>query len=298
MTSRKAFIKYPILTAFLERWPSAFLCFHVKNGMLLHRSSEKMHFCRMKHLFTFWLLTLSVLRVSADIIITNPFNSNFSTGGYVFLDVNVDGINDYLLRAFNNGSQTKITARGYNGCQIEAATDGLAMGLSLNAPVGNNVWKDTATVIGFDQGLYYFPSNANAFLGLKLSKGGQTFYGYIMMNISGGGSLNIASIYNFAYENIANRPIFAGSFVSVANKEMAQTIRLFVNENILHFKELPSDVKQLNIMDLSGRTIKVCPLMQQEGQFPLALPQGVYLAIIQNRQGQVLSTLKFASRVE
>lgn len=247
----------------------------------------------MKRVLSLFCLLITFLSVKAEIIISSPSNSYFTTGGYVFLDVNVDGINDYLIRAFDNGSQTKITVRGYNNCQVEAASDGKAMGLSQNAPIGNNSWRDTALLVGFDQNLYYFPLGATAFIGVKLNKNNQTYYGYITMNISGSGSLNIASVYNYAYEDVPNRPIFAGSTISVNTTDLNRPASLFWNGHAICYQTRPEQYQQLVITDVSGRRILETPVNQGEQHFPLSLPKGIYLAYFCNSTGAIGERIKF-----
>lgn len=249
----------------------------------------------MKRVLSLFCLLITFLSVKAEIIINSPSNSYFTTGGYVFLDVNVDGINDYLIRAFDNGSQTKITVRGYNNCQVEAASDGKAMGLSQNAPIGNNAWRDTALLVGFDQNLYYFPLGATAFIGIKLNKNNQTYFGYITMNISGSGSLNIASVYNYAFEDVPNRPIFAGSTISVNAKEVSLPANLLWNGQSVLYRANPADNQRLFISDISGRIVRDFPINEEAGSLPVYLSPGVWIATLQNTNGAIVGRLKFVS---
>ncbi len=249
----------------------------------------------MKRTLLILSLLLGSLFSRAEVVYTSPSNMYFTTGGYVFVDVNVDGINDYLIRAFDNGSQTKITVRGYNGCQVEAGSDGKAVGLSMNAPVGNNGWRDTALVIGFDFNLYYFPMNTSSYLGIKLNKNGQTYFGYITMNISGSGSLNIASVYNYAFEDVPNRPIFAGSIFSVNTQEVRLPVSMFWNGHAIRFQTNSIAHQRLYISDISGRIWADLPINQEEGTLPISLAPGIWVATLRNTMGEVEGSLKFAT---
>ena len=173
------------------------------------------------------LLLMGLLALSstaaAEIVYT-PVNVTISGTGSFKLDLDHDGVNDFLLRLVakvtacgNRGGfmgSTKITPTAGDGVVVSHLN--FAAVLASGAPVdgSSTFYPKKAIVTQF----FLCPSGSESvsgYLGLEFQINGQTHYGWAQVNIhasyGGRGSGDMEStLLGFAYETIAGRTIEAG----------------------------------------------------------------------------------------
>lgn len=240
----------------------------------------------MKATLPFFFL-LFALNSAKAAVITRDVQHTMGVDSYVFIDVNNDGINDYLLST-GNGSYGPITIKGYNGCKVETGGDGKAIGLNTGAPVGNNSWEDSATIYDFGSGVYYFPLNTFASLGFKLFKNAQTYYGYMHMEISGSGSINSVSTFSVGYETTPAQGITAGAQPNpVIEVGTLKTVEWAFTNTDLQITTSGISNSELSIYSYDGKMVLQRKLNTEVAQIDLqALPAGTYLFAVVNEKAR------------
>lgn len=235
----------------------------------------------MKKIFPLLFLIILFRDANADIIVTSAEHT-LGGGDYVYLDVNNDGINDYLLSI----AYGPVTIQGFNGCQVETGVNGTAIGLNTGAPVGTNSWQDSATIY-FSSGTYYFPLNTFASLGLKLVKGGQTYYGYLEMEVNGTSTVFTVSTFNMGYDNVPGEIIDAGAAATGIAEVIPDNIKWNVVNETLKVVLPGNTGSELQIYSYDGKMLLRKWIGAETGEVSLdALSAGIYLFAINNTKSQ------------
>src|SRR5581483_318058 len=164
----------------------------------------------------------------ADIVFT-PANVTVATpSGTYDLDLNSDGIPDFVLRGYGDGINNAFMAINVTGageavqfaktcngtlgtyCSYAAALNqGDKIPGKLLAIDGVNIEVANAQGSNFDyRGFWH--NVQNHFLGLKFRINGQTHYGWARLSVREVGASVTVHITGYAYETVANQPIRAG----------------------------------------------------------------------------------------
>lgn len=196
----------------------------------------------MKAIITLMLLVLAFVCSKAQIVYTdvNPDQVFRDSGSVYHLDLNKDGINDFDISytkhvvAFSghcNGTQTNysidITPQLSNA--VLSDVDFYPYALNLNdaispgsaswsnttgPPLRSASWRCVAPAPGCHICIYHLTATlsgnwsdtADKYLGLKLIKGTNTYYGWARLSVSASGF----TIKDYAYNSTPNDSIFAG----------------------------------------------------------------------------------------
>ncbi len=115
----------------------------------------------------------------------------------------------------------------------------------------------------------------DGYLGIKLSVGGNTHYGWMRMDIAADGKQVV--IKDMAYNSTANGAIQAGEglsledYAKIANSMWVANSRLIV--------ELPVEFNEgtISLLDVTGKEVERFELISGTQEFQLAHPTGTYL---------------------
>jgi hypothetical protein len=171
-------------------------------------------------LFSF-LLAAGFNQATAAIVYTNNADQVLTSGGTISVDFNNDGTAEFDFQDMGFGSTPEpgvLFASANHHLTTVSTTEwdvmkGLAAGTLINASAGffdqgdayiNPAWGTTPFTVG------------DAYLGAKFNLGSSTYYGWILVNLSGNGVFTIKS---FAYESTANTAILAGATSSAGISE-------------------------------------------------------------------------------
>ncbi len=171
----------------------------------------------------------------AEIVYT-PANQTIGRHGSYKLDLNNDGIIDYILgehaEHYTNESFQVLSVRPANGNQVNCPSsfcisgNTYAAALSLGVPVGNSQARGwlgrnvpMALEILHSNGSVYYADGwldvSNRYLGFRFQINGETHFGWARLTVKfQGGPADqrtwIAHLTGYAYETIPGKPIQAG----------------------------------------------------------------------------------------
>ena len=152
-------------------------------------------------------------------IVYTPAHTTIAPRSSVPLDLNHDGVNDFLLSNWQYGQVSHLSIIH------DAASNGVisknqAAGPAADLPAGVQIGParffeevgDMATQ-GFVSGVSFahgpWDNAHNRYLGLKFSINGETHYGWARLTVTTKGSIS-ATLSGYAYETVPNRPIIMG----------------------------------------------------------------------------------------
>ena len=115
-------------------------------------------------LLAFVVIGVSLHPLKADVIVFDANPSYIFSNENFFLDVDNNGVNDYELAITTSGTSMTFTytidVTGINNNEIETDGSGKAIALNDGAPVGNNSFESSATIIQYNTSGYYFSDNS------------------------------------------------------------------------------------------------------------------------------------------
>ncbi len=140
------------------------------------------------------------------------------------LDINGDGTTDFLIKAARYsilgvlGSNVGITPQGSNACITTTFNQvkKLVIGDTISS---SQAWQDTTGQVlksysqyGFDPPTVRGEWNTvvDGYVGLQLINAGQTYYGWVRVDVSVSDSSASMTIKDYAYNTIPDQPILAG----------------------------------------------------------------------------------------
>jgi hypothetical protein len=155
---------------------------------------------------------LAAPSAEAEIIYT-PAHTTIGPHTSLLLDVNHDGVKDFLLtnwsydEAAHLGINKEATANGIlgHGAPLPA---GLRIG-PKGAFVGYASMATNVTESGESFSGGQWKHTTNRYLGLKFSINGETHYGWARLTVNAKDGI-VATLTGYAYENVPNKPIMAG----------------------------------------------------------------------------------------
>lgn len=231
---------------------------------------------------------------NAQIIYTdvNPDSTLYSTntglgpGKIHNLDLNNDGINDFKLTATagnNNNFPTqyhrRVAVSPLNGNAVKDTLvnpDTVSISLQFNAVIDNNLllnqsWHTSGSNILKDTNYFDPPQSPGSgyglwnnlsdyYLGLRLLKSGQTYYGWVRLRVDVTVGYVSVIIRDYAYNSIPNQAILAGQTTATGINEnsLASSINLFPNPVSNHLTiALGSNNKkvEVTIAKITGKVI-------------------------------------------
>jgi len=156
---------------------------------------------------------LAAQSAEAEIVYT-PAHTTIGPRTSFLLDLNNDGVNDFLLSNWQYGHASHL------GIGQQAPANGV-LGHGAALPAGVRIGPKGAFAgyasmafqssrsgtISFYDGPW--KDAHNRYLGLKFSVNGETHYGWARLTVSAKGGI-VATLTGYAYETVPNRPILAG----------------------------------------------------------------------------------------
>ena len=202
---------------------------------------------------------------------TNICSKNYN------LDLNNDANNDFILTAYmsslggasSNGraSITPQVNNAFNTTSLNTVKK-LVPGDTISS---SQAWHDTT--FQYLKKWNYLPGNPpilidtgewdtfiDGYIGLQLIHAGQTYYGWVRINVDVTYSHASVIIRDYAYNSIPNQPILAGqtSITGITENSFASSINLFPNpaENHLTIALGSNNKKvQVTIADITGKIL-------------------------------------------
>lgn len=156
---------------------------------------------------------LAVQSAEAKIVFT-PANTTIPLHGSLLLDLNHDGVNDFIFSNFFYGHDSRLyvdpQAPGNQVFHLGAA---LPAGVRIG-PRGSFVNFALMAFQGTRSGISSFYSGPwedahKRFLGLKFLVNGETHFGWARLTVTAKGGI-VATLTGYAYETVPNRPIITG----------------------------------------------------------------------------------------
>ncbi len=263
----------------------------------------------MKNTLLFCFLLLFFGLSKATVITFIPSNYQFDwQGGYLYIDANNDGFNDFLMTAeatlgidtswFKIKSLTAGTKILTDGT---GKVSGLNDGVLISGQVPSNLWADSAWVKRYDGTPYPYPSLAYSNMAFRYSVGANDHYGYIngyLTDDSQSMGFMSYNILRIGYETTPGLGILANSETSII-ATLAPTIPSF---SMAQFQ----DMMRLDFERPVAATVEVCDLqgrvlMNHDFQGALcnlatgSLSEGIYLLRLTSSRntGQPSVTKKF-----
>ena len=178
---------------------------------------------------------------TAEVVYT-PAHIVFS-GGAVPIDLNHDGVNDFVLSIYNflvsqsgNGRRLRVVGAAQNGVLCSGSSGYPPLALKAGYRIGSREIYGTfdrrgapaVNVIDLKDETYVGGPFANAgdrFLGLKFKVNGETHYGWALIRVGAGlvGSHAAikATLLGYAYDTVAGQAIGAGQGAAEGEKSEA-----------------------------------------------------------------------------
>lgn len=162
----------------------------------------------------------------AAVITFTPSSSVFDWQvGYLYIDANNDGFNDFLMTA---KARTSWDTSWFKIRSLTAGTkiltdgtgkvSGLNQGVLISGQVPSNLWADSAWVKRWDGSPYPYPSATYSNMAFRFTAGANDHYGYITGYLTdvpqGMGFMNYY-IYRIGYETTPGLGILANSDTSI-----------------------------------------------------------------------------------
>jgi hypothetical protein len=154
-------------------------------------------------------------------VVYTAVNVTISPHSAVPLDLNHDGVNDFIISNWFYGHASHLSivdqAPGNQVLGKIGVNDGPAAALFLGVPIGpkgafqnNGSMAQQASVSGISSGGDGPWANVtNRYLGLKFSVNGETHYGWARLTVKAKGGI-FATLSGYAYETVPNKAIDAG----------------------------------------------------------------------------------------
>jgi hypothetical protein len=165
-------------------------------------------------------------------------------GGAVPIDLNRDGINDFVLSIYNflvsqsgNGRRMRVVGAGQNGVLCSGSSGYPPLALKAGYRIGSREIYGTfdrrgapaVNVVDLKDETYVGGPFANAgerFLGLQFKVDGETHYGWALLRVGAGlvgeHATIKATLLGYAYDTVAGQAIGAGQ--GAAKREESQVI--------------------------------------------------------------------------
>jgi hypothetical protein len=159
---------------------------------------------------------------AARIVYTKTRQAIGSNGIYA-LDLNHDGVIDFVIQQHGSNGSTRLLAKGAVGNAVEgtkysasALKKGSVIG-SRGRFVSSSYGKSMAAHVLTSGGRSYWsgqwPNVTNRYLGLRFQIDGKTHYGWARLSTQTAGDQITATLTGYAYETIAHKRIRAGQTV-------------------------------------------------------------------------------------
>jgi hypothetical protein len=184
----------------------------------------------------------SVVYTPSNIPLAQPFNG----GALTEFDINNDGVPDFVFSNysyFSHGlgaaflkispdqSENKIVGvllKGQNQVTAAGLPAGVQVGSNANFQSSPNGLFMAGNFLGTQSSppLGTWLTIETAYLGLKFVVNGEVHYGWARIKLVSPGAFATASIYGYAYEDVANQPIVTGqtSGTAAKNKQVGEAI--------------------------------------------------------------------------
>jgi hypothetical protein len=152
-------------------------------------------------------------------IVYTPAHTTIAPRSSVPIDLNHDGVNDFLLSNWQYGQVSHLSVihqAASNGVISKNQALGAAADLPLGVQIGPaRFFEEVGSMAtqGFVSGVSFahgpWEDAHNRYLGLKFSINGETHYGWARLTVTTKGSIS-ATLSGYAYETVPNRPIIMG----------------------------------------------------------------------------------------
>lgn len=245
-----------------------------------------------------------------DFILTTP-------GNFFEVDINSDLNNDFKLTIFNSVLSGTQSYGPYAGIPFVNIVDGALVNGSNNgsfvtvssSPAALNYASiinasdifdgnlddlaDHATIsyqgYGIVSNVYLgnWSDQQNKYLGLKITEGANTHYGWLRLSVSK--TADTIVVHDFAYNTTPNQSIEAGQTIINSIEENISEANIQCYQNNLYIKRENQSIDQLEIFSLDGKLIFEKQLNSTLDTISLAeIPKGIYLVQVGNMVKKII----------
>lgn len=245
-----------------------------------------------------------------DFILTTP-------GNFFEVDINSDLNNDFKFTIFNSvlsGTQSYGPYAGIpfvnivDGALVNGSNNGSFVTVSSNPAALNyaNIINasdifdgnlddlaDHATIsyqgYGMVSNVYLgnWSDQQNKYLGLKITDGANTHYGWLRLSVSK--TADTIVVHDFAYNTTPNQSIEAGQTIINSIEENISEANIHYYQNCLYIKRENESMEQLEIYSLDGKLIFEKQLNSTFDTISMAeIPKGIYLVKVGNKVKKII----------
>ncbi|MFM9943741.1 MAG: T9SS type A sorting domain-containing protein [Bacteroidia bacterium] len=240
--------------------------------------------------------------VYTDIVPDSIFTITSLASQTYNLDINGDGTSDFSISAARVSflgvlsSYVRMSPQGSNA--IITTTFNQVKKLVLGDTISSSqAWQDTTGQVlksysqyGFDPPTTKGEWNTvvDGYVGLQLTNAGQTYYGWVRMDVTVSLSSASMTIKDYAFNSIPNQPILAGQTTTtgIIENSSASSINLFPNPATNHLTiDLLAAMEKVKvtITDITGKIIySTIPTVTQRVEVNTKdFAEGIYVVLIQ-----------------
>lgn len=244
---------------------------------------------------------------ATDDVVMAIIQTYASSSGGAYLYQNIAAASGYGIGSIAGSTQV---FGGNNFYFPEAYSAGDAINSSLN-------WIDNSAFGSLNYLTYYVSTGGSAstfnggnwlnqtdkYLGVRFTAGSDLHYGWVRMDVGNTDASNFITIKDFAFESQVEVAINAGDTVGAMPSAIATTdapqlnCYAYGNQLVLRSQDAEWSEGQVEVIDMSGRTIASQAWTGGDAQMELNAPDGIYNAILRNTDGQVATRKVFVGRL-
>ncbi len=219
-------------------------------------------------LSAFMLASFAGLNATIHVFYPAGFGSSLLilSGGH-YLDLNNDSFADFSFFVGSSYVSLNSEATGNDFCAYQ---DGTARALNE----GNDILGPFSTS-GYVH--TYFTLTNYKYIGMRVTVGSDFYYGWASVRVSNNG----LHFNSYAYSDVPNQPISAGSLVDIIEESTTGPVELGTNglELVIRAEQANRFQGEMEVYDLQGRMVKSVSVRQPVTRMSLS-QGGLYIAVM------------------
>ncbi|MFN8397361.1 MAG: hypothetical protein U0176_22245 [Bacteroidia bacterium] len=256
----------------------------------------------MKKIVLLLSCLLFFARLSATVIVFQPPNNYIGPGGgYIFVDINNDGFDDFRLTAYTGWPTDNVSIEGLtNGSMMLTDGAGKTRGLNDNILIGSNfssnLWELSSDLYIWGQ-IFPFPLGVITSLPVLIEINGNVHYGYIYLSVNSTSGFTHLNLYRVAYEDVPGLAIKSGALSSITDvaEEVEANFHWSVSSGNLNLDFGQPHRINIGLYGLDGRNLFQSECSERQARIPVdGFASGTYLLRmeIKHPHGKIAMTRK------
>jgi hypothetical protein len=253
--------KFYVIIALFILFSSAFMA----QGQIIYKNANTFQFFLPQRIYDFYMVHEAYPQASDFIMAMDSANKPAKTSEY-----RVRILPQYIenMVLVSSDSMVKVLSFGdlIDGAQTVWTSNNLNWMTLINTATGKGNWDNVA----------------NRFIGLKMNKNGDDFYGWAQMTIAPGTSQPTVTLFDMAFQKTTGKSITAGQTVGM-NHIIINSAKYILNDRQLNI--LTDRAENLSITDISGHQLLNADVKSNKSVDLSAYPNGIYLVRISTDNG-------------